>query len=221
MVELVNGNKGVVVITKSRSSREDYCVNLFHQILSCVMEAKADFCHSISPEFFLLDSTKEADYLSEDNLFAMSDIEAALAEPEDNQVIVSITGKRQMECSRLLCLRSRTHWSSIFSIDLVCVIKHLIKFVDNLYELGLELKVPVHSLDVIFKDFPNSVEERRREVVRVWMSSSQEPPCWWHLTQALRSPLVKRKDLAENIEDNFGKFYWSVSFQYQLPFSFA
>ena len=47
MVELVRGNKGVVVITKISSKRADKCTNVFTSILSCVMEAKAQFCHSL------------------------------------------------------------------------------------------------------------------------------------------------------------------------------
>ena len=49
MVELVNGNKGVVVITSSEESYKESCINIFRRIVSCVMEAKAEFCHPIRP----------------------------------------------------------------------------------------------------------------------------------------------------------------------------
>ncbi len=43
MMELVDTNKGVVVMTKSRKEREDNCIRSFTDIISCVMEAKALF----------------------------------------------------------------------------------------------------------------------------------------------------------------------------------
>ena len=75
MVELVNGNKGVAVITNSKESNRENCVSVFQRIISCVMEAKEEFCHSIRPQFFFLDPSQSADYLHEDYLFAMRDME--------------------------------------------------------------------------------------------------------------------------------------------------
>ena len=60
MVELVNGNKGVAVITNSKESNRENCARIFHRIISCVMEAKAEFCYSIRPQFFLLDPAQSA-----------------------------------------------------------------------------------------------------------------------------------------------------------------
>ena len=82
MVELVNGNKGVVVIAKSKEDTKENCVNVLHGITSCVMEAKAEFCQSIRPQLFLLDRSQSADYLHEDNLFSMSDVKRVLASHE-------------------------------------------------------------------------------------------------------------------------------------------
>ena len=109
MVELANANKEVVVLTKSTKDRAENCATVFNNIVSCVMEAKAEFCHSVRLEVFLLDSTNEADYHSADNLFAMRDVERVLTSAEGRaEVIVSTTGKRQMERSKLLCLRNFT-----------------------------------------------------------------------------------------------------------------
>ena len=57
MVELVGANKEVVVLTKSSKDRAENCASVFNDIVSCVMEAKAEFCHSVRLEFFLLYST--------------------------------------------------------------------------------------------------------------------------------------------------------------------
>ena len=57
MVELVNSNKCVVVITKSLTPDSlESCIDIFHDIHNSVMKSKEDFCHSIRPRFFLLRS---------------------------------------------------------------------------------------------------------------------------------------------------------------------
>ena len=205
-VELVNGSKGVLIITKTKADWQEICADIFRRITSCVMEAKAEFCQTIKPQYCLLDSTDEADLLNEDNLFAMEKIEFALTHPEVN-VIASVTGKRVMECSRLLCLHKLTLWDSFFPMEFVSVLRYLKPLVTEVYELGLELKVPVHCLETISSDFPSDTSRRRRELVRVWLSSSLDPPCWWHLVRALRSELVGRKDLATNIKTDFSKLH--------------
>ena len=109
--------------------------------------------------------------------------------------------------SRLLYLRKLTLWDSFFPMEFVSVLRYLKPLVTEVYELGLELKVPVHCLETMSSDFPSDTSRRRRELVRVWMSSSLDPPCWWHLVRALRSELVGRKDLATNIKTDFSKLH--------------
>ena len=208
MVELVNGNKKVVVITKSIKDRAMNCTIVFNRIISCVMEAKAEFCPSIKPSFFFLDCIDECcegNYLSEDNLFSISDIENILAYPETErkEVVISMSGKRQMEISKLLSLRILTHWHSLFPIDFLSV-HHLLKnVVDKVYDLGLELKVPYHTLEELETNFPTDVVKRRREVVKGWMSSTHHPTCWWHLVQALKR--IGMNALAEEIQREHSK----------------
>ena len=205
-VELVNGSKGVLIVTKTKADWQEICADIFRRITSCVMEAKAEFCQTIKLQYCLLDSTDEADLLNEDNLFAMEKVEFAFTHPEVN-VIPSVAGKKVMERSRLLYLRKLTLWDSFFPMEFVSVLRYLKPLVTEVYELGLELKVPVHCLETISSDFPSDTSRRRRELVRVWLSSSLDPPCWWHLVRALRSELVGRKDLATNIKTDFSKLY--------------
>ena len=202
-VEMVNGSKGIVVITKSIENRTDNCVSVFNRILSCVMEAKAEFCHSIRPQFFLLDSTDEADYLSEDNLFAISEVERALIHPKGNDVILSVSGRTQMERSRLLCMQSLTQWHTLFSVDFSTILDLLLDIVRDLYRLGLYLGVSQSTLDTIEANFPTDVDKRRRELVRSWMTSSPDPPCWWHLVEALKK--IDQRVLAKSIEEEHCK----------------
>lgn len=108
VVELVNANKDAVIVTRSKNDGTEDCTSVFNQLVACMMEIKLEFCHSISPQFFLLDSADEADYLSRDNMFAMSDVEKELAAPDTEQVLSSITGKRTMEHSKFLHTRDLT-----------------------------------------------------------------------------------------------------------------
>ena len=204
MVELVNGTKGVVVIINSKESNRGNCTRIFRRIISCVMEAKAEFCYSIRPQFFLLDPAQSTDCINEDHLFAMSDVERVLAS-RDKKVVLSVTGKRSLECENLDFLCKFTLWSSLFPLDFASVLHKLQGIVQDLYSLGVHLNLPRHLLDAIEADFSKSTERRRTELVRVWMSSSPDPPCWWNLVQALK--LIDYRVLAKEIETEHGKFF--------------
>ena len=198
MVELVNGNKGVVVITHSEDDAKENCISVFHDVISCVMSAKAKFCHSIRPQFFLLDPSQSADYLHEDNLFAMSDVERVLAS-HNKKVVLSFTGKGKLKCERITCLCRFTLWNSLFSLDFRSVVHYLEDVVHDLYKLFIHLGLPTSRLDTIEANFPNNVDRRRAELVGVWISSSSpDPPCWWQLVQALKE--IKYGRLAQDIE---------------------
>ena len=203
MVELADANKEVVVLTRSTKDGTEDCAAVFNDIVSCVMEAKAEFCHSVRLEFFLLDSTSEADYHSADNLFSMRDAERVLTSADGRaKFIVSASGKRQMERSKLLCLRNFTLWYSLFPMDYKSVLQHIKDVVKELYMLGLHL-IPQGTLDAIEADNRTDVGKMRRELVKGWMSSSLDPPCWWHLVKALQA--AECHTLADKIAKEFGK----------------
>ena len=204
IVELVDGSKGVVIITKSKEDMAESCTNVFNRIFSCVMEAKEEFCHAIKPDFFLLDSTNESDYLSEDHLFAMSDIEKTLAHHEGSNWFLSVSGKSQMECLKLFSVNSLNLLHVMFPIDLKSVLHHLKNIVQEVYDLGLQLNVPYHILEAMEEDFPTDVTRRKREMVKGWLSSSSDPPCWWHLVQALKK--IGHNNIADEIESSYSKF---------------
>ena len=203
MVELVNGNKELVVTTKSNKERAQNCTIVFSRIITCVMEAKAEFSQSVKPQFFLLDCTDEDDYLSKGHLFPMSYVERALACPEGKEVIISMSGKRQMEISKFHSLRMFTHWHSLFPIDFYSVLHLLKDVVRDLYIFGVHLNIPQGVVKAIEEDFPANTDRRRREIVTKWMSSTQNPPCWWRLVQALER--IDQKVLARNIQKEHSK----------------
>ena len=67
MVELINTNREVMVLANAEENFQDKCTDIFMAVIGCVMEAKAEFCHCVRPECFLLDSTDEPDCLNADN----------------------------------------------------------------------------------------------------------------------------------------------------------
>lgn len=132
----------------------------------------------------------------------MSDVEKALSCHESN-VVISISGKGEMKCSKLQCMRKLTHWSNLFPIDFSTVLNLLRNIIKDLYRLGEYLGAPRGILKAIETDFPTDSSRRRRELVKWWMSSSSTPPCWWQLVQALI--LIEEKVLAEEIRKQHGK----------------
>ena len=205
MVELVNfdgKNNGVVVITRSDRETTEDCIKVFNSIINCVMQAKAEFCHLIKPDFFLIDSTEASSNLKEDNLFAMSEVERVLNSLEGKAQVVSITGQRVMKRKEIVCLRKCTHWDNLFPVDFSTVLRHLEEVVDDLNNLGLQL-IPAHHCQTIEQDFPTNTDRRRRELVQRWLSSSRDPPCWWRLVQALKT--IDYNVAAQKIETAHGK----------------
>ena len=202
MVELVDDKKGIVVITKSEEGQVENCVSVFNSIVSCVMEAKAEFCYSIRPQFFLLDPTTSADYLHKDNLFALCDVMRVLN--EGKKEVLSLTGKTGLDRSKIIFLRNFTFWNDLFPLDFASVLSYLQDVVHNLFKLGIYLRLPQGKLDAIEADFPTDTEKRRIRLVRVWMSSSPDPPCWWLLAQALEQ--VDHRVLAHHIQQQHSKY---------------
>ena len=202
MVELVSGSKGVVILTKSSQEREEICMNTFIKVIRSVMEAKADFCHSIKPQFFLLDTCTEADYMNLDHHFDLCEVERALKCPKRKNTIVSVSGKRMMELSKVQCMHNFTYWHILFPIEFKAVLDIVGVIIKEVTELGVGLSVPEDVLQALEVDFASDVSQWRREVVRWWMSFSPVPPCWWHLVQALQR--IDKNSLAKAIRKNHG-----------------
>ena len=212
MVELVNENREVAVILKSEEDAIENCISVFNGVISCVMEAKADFCHSNKLDFFLIDPTEDDNYLADDNLFAMSAVERVLV--EGREVVHSINLKSRMRRTKIMCLRKLTHWYSLFSLDFKSVLHTLEDVVKGLYKFGLHLNIPTGLLDAMEDNFPNDVERRKRELVKAWLSSSQDHPCLWQLVQALQR--IGESVLAEKIAEENGKFLQKCAVRWNM-----
>ena len=188
--------------TRSKEDRQENCVNVFNSIVSCVMEARAEFCYSIRPQFFLLDPTTSADYLHKDNMFALCDVMRVLNEGKEE--VLSLTGKTGLDRSKIVFLRNFTFWNDLFPLDFSSVLSYIQDVVRNLYKLGIYLRLPQGKLDAIEADFPTDTEKRRIRLVRVWRSSSPDPPCWWLLAQALEQ--VDHRVLAHQIQQQHSEY---------------
>ena len=192
------------MLTRSDEECVENCATIFNRIISCVMEIKSKFCRTVSLEFFLLDSTDEANYLAKDNLFSMRDVQRILASPQGKQIVISAKGQGRMKLSKVRDFLKLTYWHILFPISLTSVIHHLESVGSNLYMFGLHLCVSEGFVRALEPGFVLDMVESRRKLVSEWMRSSIEPPCWSHLVQALHR--IEMGTLAEKLTKQFGTF---------------
>ena len=79
--------------------------------------------------------------------------------------------------------------------DLVPVLRATVEVTDW-YSLGLELGLPVHQLDTIRRDGYDEAD-RKRKMSLNWMDTGVAS--WSSLVEALKSPLVNKEGVAEQI----------------------
>ena len=203
-VELLNTNKSVVIALRGYEEHaSDSYDEIANRIINCVMDAKKEFCHFIQPDFFLLDSTDESDYLSEDNLFSLRRVERFLKSPKVKEIIKSDNGKKIMSTKKLVFMHKRNYWYNLFPIDFFSFFQKLKEVGTKWHDLGLHLKLPCYKLDIIEEENPRNVEKCLKKMISAWIDSSPDPPCWWHLAEALREMGLKR--LADEIERSYGQ----------------
>jgi hypothetical protein len=166
------------------------------------MEVKAEFCASLKPRFFLLDSVDSTDSLNQDSLFDIEDVGRVLSCPQAEKVILSVSGRRPADFSKLmLCMQRLTHWQSLFPMNVSSVLRHL-QDVENLCELGHHLGVPNRTVADILSDPLLGMCSRKNKLVQVWLSSSLTPR-WWHLVQAFKGAGMAER--AEEIQSEYCK----------------
>ena len=71
------------------------------------------------------------------------------------------------------------------------------------YFIGLELKIPYQTLDVIEAEHPKNVADCFTKMLQKWLSSAYSPTTWSSLVQALLSAPVAEVCLAEDIKKQF------------------
>ena len=98
MVELVNNCKAIVVVTKSTNDqvRIQNCAEMLFKIINLAMEAKEEFCQTITLKQYLmpLNADDISSFRDRENLFDLKDVARVLKEakqlfltsPEDRRL---------------------------------------------------------------------------------------------------------------------------------------
>ena len=85
--------------------------------------------------------------------------------------------------------------------DLVCVMGEILDVSADWYDLGLQLKVRVGTLESIRAEF-SAPRHQLRETLKVWLTTGDNPN-WKTLINALRSRMVGASQLAAALETKY------------------
>ena len=117
------GNKGLVVVTRSSNDCRAECANTLQKVIQKIVEAKVEFCHSVSPAVYLLDPAKLRDtsFINARDvpLYTLSDVAAALA--ESYKKAVSIDGHHFSSPAEFTSLTRWTmsYWSKLINCTII------------------------------------------------------------------------------------------------------
>ena len=106
--EMVNGNKGIVVITKSEPGDSKEWASVLSKIINETLQAKAEFCSTVSLYHFLLKSDNTSSFMNEDKLFEITEIERVIK--EGKKKIISVSGRTFLDSLHLDIFRKYTFW---------------------------------------------------------------------------------------------------------------
>ena len=91
---------------------------MFAAVVQKVMEAETEFCHSITPETYLVDpdelNQSPLPNMSKLHLYAMCEVERVLVEGKKRAV--SVDGSKFVVPDKFSCLGSCTYWSKYGSV---------------------------------------------------------------------------------------------------------
>ena len=82
------------------------------------------------------------------------------------------------------------------------LIKELHYLPHRWYNLGLSLEIPHIELEIIDANHRGSAERSLIEVLQLWLKRSPQPT-WEALVKALKGPIVRRDELAAEIEAKY------------------
>ena len=71
------------------------------------------------------------------------------------------------------------------------------------YYIGLKLKIPFQTLNVIRTEHRDNTTDSLTEMLQKWLTSISPPPTWSDLVQALSSAPVGEQRLAEEIREQY------------------
>ena len=105
-----------------------------------------------------------------------------------------------MPCTSYIVLPCTTH--SVGQGDLKSLHCELHPVCDKWFSLGVQLQVPIETLKSIQREnLP--MTEQFLEMLTVWLKCTSPPPTWNILTEALESPPVWEKLLAQQLRDKY------------------
>ena len=115
IVEVVNDNKGIVVITKYKENSEEWAAAL-SKIIDKAMQAKAEFCDAVSLHHFILKSKSDdnTSYSDSENLFDIHDIERVIRQRKNE--VMSVGGHNSLDASHLRILRRHSYWGRLHAV---------------------------------------------------------------------------------------------------------
>ena len=106
----------------------------------------------------------------------------------------------EMPCTSYIVLPCTTH--SVGQGDLKSLHCELHPVRDKWFSLGVQLQVPIDTLRCIRREnLP--MTERLLEMLTVWLKCTNPPPTWNILTEALESPPVGERLLAQQLRDKY------------------
>ena len=124
IVEVVNDNKGIAVITKYKENSEKWATVL-GKIIDKAMQAKAEFCNAVSLHHFVLksESVDTANYSDPENLFDISDIERVIRQlnsdsESDLEEVLSADrrGSNSLDLCILHILKRHSCWGRLHDV---------------------------------------------------------------------------------------------------------
>jgi len=107
-----------VVVARSEEDCDVECASVFAAVVQKVMEAKTEFCHSITPETYLIDPDElkksPLPSMNKLHLYAMREVERVLVEGKKRAV--SVDGNKFVAPDKLSYLGSCAYWSKYGSV---------------------------------------------------------------------------------------------------------
>ena len=134
IVEVVNDNKGIAVITKYKENSEEWATVL-GKIIDKAMQAKAEFCDTVSLHHFVLksESVDTASYSDPENLFNIGDIEHVIRQLNSDsgsylEEVLSADrrGTNSLDLHILRILKRHSCWGRLYTLHNIIWGKRLI-----------------------------------------------------------------------------------------------
>ena len=105
--------RGVVVVARSEEDCDVECASVFAAVVQKVLEAKTEFCHSITTETFLIDpdelNQSSLPSVTELHRYAMREVKRVLVERANR--VVSVYGDKFLDPRKLSYMKCCTYWS--------------------------------------------------------------------------------------------------------------